>query len=316
MKLTGFVPTSYFPVLLLMPLPIVLWMTFRFGVRGASAANLAVTAILVSHTLDESSPLAASDIETNVLALQLLLTGLSIPILLLGAAIGQTKSMHSAAAMLVGSILKAQDDERREVARELHDNTGQNLVAATLLLGKLQKGTSHPDALSELTGMLQRSIANLRSMSYGLHPPLLDEAGLPLALQSYVGRLKAGCGFSVDIDLPDDIERLPPEIELAFFRLIQETLDTMSRGADDRRARVLLARGTDARAPNVVLTIESESAETSGTFVSRLINLRHRDSLNGMSLAGVSERIHQLGGVVQLQSAAGRVLVKAVVPLD
>lgn len=317
-NLASFVQASFFPALLFMPLPVVLWMTFRFGVRGASAAILAVTVVLVSHTLQGSSPLAANDTETNVLALQLLLTGLSIPILLLGAAVDQAAAIQAATRWLAGSILKAQDQERREVARELHDNTGQNLVAATLLVSKLQNApAASSEACTRLTELLQQSIANLRSMSYVLHPPLLDEAGLPLALRSYIGGFCARSGIRVDIELQDDIERLPPDIELVLFRVIEEALSNISRHTDSRNARILLSREVEAGRTSVVLTIENGHRHATGfpAVMSRLMRRGRLDPLQGVGLASVRERLHQVGGVLELHSAAGLTFVRAIVPL-
>jgi signal transduction histidine kinase len=314
-RLTGVVAPPYFPALLLLPLPVVLWMTFRFGVRGASAAILVVTAALVSHALDRSSPLLGNDAETNGLALQLLLTGLAVPILLLGAAVDEARVMQTATRWLVGSVLTAHDQERREVARELHESTGQDLVAAKLLATRLQRNApSTVGTLTELTDLLQRSIASLRSMSYDLHPPLLDEAGLAMALRSYAGRLRA-VGFTLEIEMPDDIERLPPDVELLVFRVAEEVLEGMCRHSDSRAARLLFVRGADARRPDVVLTITNERTGPPPTLLSKLLHGVPQDALHGTRLASVRERVQQVGGVLDLQSETGFTLVRATVPL-
>jgi signal transduction histidine kinase len=309
---------AFFPALLYLPLPLVLWMTFRFGAKGASAAILIVTVVLVSHALRGPRPFNGDDVENNVLALQLFLTGLSVPIILLGAVIDQLRSMEATARRLTGSVLKAQDEERRRIARELHDSTGQNLVAATLLLGKLQRKSpqTQDTDVSELGDLLQRSIADLRTMSYLLHPPLLDEAGLPLALQSYVNGFSRRSGINVEVELHEDIDRLPGDVELVLFRVMQEALTNISRHTDSQTARIQLRREKDARENSIVLTIQNDNGNGAGLSEnSRLTPRPKLDPLRGVGLASMRERLHQVGGRLEFLSVGPTTLVRAVVPL-
>jgi signal transduction histidine kinase len=310
-------PSAFLPALLYLPLPLILWMTFRFGVRGASTAILIVTVVLVSQTLRGSSPFAMADIETNVLALQLFLTGLSVPVLLLGAAVDEANTSQAATRRLAGTILKAHDEERRRIARGLHESTAQDLVAATLLASQLQKESPEKtDLLPKLSELLQRSIANLRGMSYLLHPPLLDEAGLPLALRAYIVEFSQRSGIRVDADLHDDIGRLPSDVELVLFRVMQEALNNIRRHTESPSARILLSREDDAGENSVVLTIQNadDSTPRLAGLASRLLRRDHLDPLRGTGLATIRERLHQIGGKLELRSAGGLTFVRAIVP--
>src|SRR4029450_2669088 len=129
--------------------------------------------------LHGSGLLLDTDPERSVLALQLFLTCLAIPVLLLGALIDELQGAEQTRRELPASVVPAQDEERRRIARDLHDSTGQNLIAATLLLGRIEAvlPVAAKPILRQLEETLQQSIRKVRTVSYLLHPPLLDEAG-------------------------------------------------------------------------------------------------------------------------------------------
>src|SRR5207237_6664658 len=114
--------------------------------------------------------------ETHVLALQVFLAGLAIPVLLLGAAIDELRHAAQTTRELAGSVLTAQDEERRRIARELHDSTGQNLIATSMLVGRLRNTlpSAANAAIDQIDETLRQSIEEVRTVSYLLHPPLLD----------------------------------------------------------------------------------------------------------------------------------------------
>jgi signal transduction histidine kinase len=190
---------GFLPAVLYSPLPLVLWATVRFGAKGASIAILIVTVVLTGRALNGPTLFVGTDPETTVLGMQLFLIALSIPALLLGAAIDELRHAEQALRQLAGTVLTAQDEERRRIARELHDSTGQNLIAGTLIAARMQDMLPPAAAplMHQLEDVLQQSIRELRTMSYVLHPPLLDEAGLTTAAvsrwTSTSPRTSAGC---------------------------------------------------------------------------------------------------------------------------
>jgi signal transduction histidine kinase len=257
-----------------------------------------------------------ADPETNVRALQVFLAGLAIPVLLLGAAIDELRHAAQTTRDLAGSVLTAQDEERRRIARELHDSTGQNLIATSMLVGRLRNTlpSSASPTIDQLDETIRQSIDEVRTVSYLLHPPLLDEAGLELAVRHFVDGLCKRSGLRIDLDVAPDLGRLSSEIELALFRVVQEALTNVSRHSGSANARIGLRRGTARGKRGVILTIEDAGKGISG--LGRLPGMGSRMTRvnDGVGLASMRERLHQIGGWLDLESEIGRTVVTAVVP--
>jgi signal transduction histidine kinase len=310
---------SLLPVVLLLPLPLVLWSAVRFGEKGASAAILVVAVILTWRTLRGGGLFPGQELEHGVLALQLFLTGLSIPLLLLGALIDELRRAERTTRELAASVVRAQDDERRRIARDLHDSTGQNLIAATLIAGHIE--SELPEGarkeFRQLEDVLQQSIRELRIVSYLLHPPLLDEAGLGLALGNFVHGFADRTGIAVDLEISSEIDRLAPEIELALFRIVQEGLGNIARHSSSKTALIRLDREGGASGQSAVLTIED-----TGRGMPESAGIRRgthrtagRGAAPGVGLASMRERLHQIGGQLDIESAVGHTTLRATVPI-
>ena len=314
----GAVPAGFVPTLLYLPLPFVLWATIRFGDKGASAAIFVVTIVAVWRNLQGTTLFDGGNAGQNVLALQAFLTVLSVPVLLLGATIEQLRRAEGTMQELAGALLRVQDEERRKVARQLHDGTGQNLAGASLIASRV-----HNDApetmrrpIRDLSDILQQSVRELRTLSQGLHPPLLDELGLALALRSHVNDFSQYSGIAVDLSLPT-IERLPGDVELALFRVIEEALTNVYRDSDSTSARIRLAIREEGSARELALTVEGfGTGVRSGIRVS-LLSGRAVGSLeaSGLGVQGMRERLRQIGGRLKIDSASGRTVMTATVPL-
>ena len=314
----GAVPAGFVPTLLYLPLPFVLWATIRFGDKGASAAILVVTIVSVWRNLHGSTLFDSGNAGQNVLALQVFLTVLSVPVLLLGAAIEQLRHAESRLQQLAGALLRVQDEERRKVARQLHDGTGQNLAGASLIAGRVHNDAPEPmrRPIRDLSDILQQSVRELRTISQVLHPPLLDELGLALALRSHVNAFSQRSGIAVELSLPT-IERLPGEVELALFRVIQEALTNIYCHSDSASARIHLAMRAAGPARELALTVEGfGTGARSGIHVSLLSGLAV-GSLEGAGLGvqGMRERLRQIGGRLKIDNTSGRTVLTATVPL-
>jgi two-component system, NarL family, sensor kinase len=304
---------------LFLPLPLVLWSAISFGERGASGAILIVAVILTWRTLHGRGLFPDADPERSVLALQMFLTGLSIPVLLLGALIDELRRAERTTRQLATSLVRAQDEERRRIARDLHDSTGQNLIAATLIAGRIENAlpeTAQP-AFRQLEDMLQQSIREVRTVSYLLHPPLLDEAGLGLALRNFVEGFMERSGIAVDLEVAANVARLPADTELVLFRLVQEALTNVSRHSGSATARIHLSREHAMDGPKVVLTIEDAGKGMPDVRAARRSVGRTNGTCGtpGVGLASMRERLHQVGGWLEIDSAVGRTTLKAVVPI-
>ena len=317
-QIGGLVNSAFLPVLLFAPLPFVLWAAVRYGEKGASGTILLVTIVLTWRTLHGSGLLPGEDPERSVLALQLFLTGLSIPVLLLGALIDELRGAEHTMRALAASVVHAQDEERRRIARDLHDSTGQNLIAATLLLGRIEDAlpaSAKPDA-RQLEEALQQSIREVRTVSYLLHPPLLDEAGLGPALRCYVDGYSERSGIAVDLEVAPSAERLPPDAELVLFRLVQEALTNVSRHSHSPTARIRLAREKASNGRNIVLTVEDAGRGMSPiNNVRAFIGRKIGSARPGVGLASMRERLDQIGGRLEIDSAVGRTVVRAIIPI-
>src|SRR5215813_10658341 len=308
---------SFLPAILFLPLPLVLWAAVRFGEKGASGAILIVAIILTWATLRGRGLFPGEDPEHSVLALQLFLTGLSIPVLMLGALIDELRSAERTTRGLAASLVRAQDQERRRIARDLHDSTGQHLIAATLIASRIEKtlpAAAQP-ALRQLEDMLQQSIREVRTFSYLLHPPLLDEAGLGLALRHYIEGFLERSSIAVELDISPSVERLAPDTELVLFRVVQEALTNISRHSKSPTAQIRLMRERATNGDAVVLTIEDAGKGMPGIRgVHQLVGQKDAP-MRGVGLASMRERLQQIGGRLEIDSVVGRTTVKAVVPI-
>lgn len=197
-----------------------------------------------------------------------------------------------------GRLLRMQDDERRRIARELHDGVGQLLVAIKMnnviiedQMGSLDARAAK--ALSENSSMVEEIMRSVRTMSHLLHPPLLDEAGLPSALRHYVEEFSQRSGVSVVLDCDPTIGRLPADVETAFFRMTQECLGNVHRHAASQSATVAL-RETEGR---IYLQI-TDDGRGIPPEKQRLIALGG----GGVGLRGMKERMLHIGGELAIQS--------------
>jgi len=152
----------------------------------------------------------------------------------------------------------------------------------------------------------------VRTVSYLLHPPLLDEAGLNLALRHYVDGLCQRSNLAIDLEVSLDVGRLPSDVEMALFRVVQEALTNVSRHSGSTTARIDLRRGMAKGQHAVILSIEDAGKGIAGRRPSRGPLMPR--SVRGVGLASMRERLHQIGGWLDIESEVGRTVVRAVVP--
>ena len=209
-------------------------------------------------------------------------------------------------------ILKVQDEERRRVARDLHDSTGQTLTALKMGLAaleqKLKQDQSATDALSELAALADQALQEIRTTSYLLHPPLLDEAGFNSAAQWFVDGFGKRSGIEVRLDLATKHERMPISIETALFRVLQESLTNVHRHSGALAVSIRF----QYQAETVMLEIRDYGC---GIPMERLTRLREANSETGVGLAGMRERLNELNGKLEIESDCHGTSLRAIVPL-
>src|SRR5581483_9869231 len=197
---------------------------------------------------------------------------------------------------LSGALLQAQDEERRRISRELHDSTGQLLVALKLNVAQLKSempagGAAVDRLVQDTESVLEEMSRQLRSMSYLLHPPLLDEAGLESALRWYVDGFARRSSLKLNLELPADLARLPQSMETTIFRLVQESLTNIHRHSGSKTGLIRLVR----KEREVQLEIIDK-----GTGFSFEAEMGGKISRPGVGIIGMKERVHGLGGSLQI----------------
>ena len=216
---------------------------------------------------------------------------------------------ETAQRALSARLLTLQDAERRKFARELHDSVGQHLAALKMAISILQARHPGDATLQDCIKMLDDSITETRTISHLLHPPLLDEAGLNSACRWFVEGFGKRSGIDVDLDILDGVIRLPEATELVLFRALQESLTNVHRHSGATRADVSMRVSGN----EVILRVRDYGRGMSPTV---LQSLREDGSGGGVGLAGMAERIREIGGKFQIHSSAIGTEIVARVPVQ
>jgi PAS domain S-box-containing protein len=216
---------------------------------------------------------------------------------------------------LSAELMRYQDDERRRIGRDLHDSTGQTLAALEIDLAELGRESAQLSAagreqLEECMRLARQCSAEIRTASYLLHPPLLDELGLLSALRWLADGLRTRSGLDIRLQLPEQLEGVSPEEELALFRVAQEALTNVHRHSSSPSVAIRLR----AEPTSVVLEIEDAGRGIAGA--STAADPETSATSAGVGVAGMRERIRQLGGTFAVESTPTGTLVRACIPLS
>jgi signal transduction histidine kinase len=213
---------------------------------------------------------------------------------------------------LSGRILQVQDEERRSIASNLHDSTGQDLVALSTMLGQLR--TAIPSSTmrlrkraSECQRLADRCVREVRTLSYLLYPPMLDKTGLEDAIEDYAEGFTKRSGIQVDLELSPNVGRMPRETELALFRVVQESLTNIQRHSGSSLAKIVIESGTE----NVRLEVRDR-----GRGIARA-RRKQTETLPvglGVGIPSMRERVKQIGGSLEIQSSNQGTTVLATIP--
>lgn len=210
---------------------------------------------------------------------------------------------------LSAELLRAQDDECRRIARELHDSLGQYLAAAKINLDmvSLHQGEEEK-CLLEVEQLIDSAIAETRTLSHLLHPPLLDAAGFGSAATWYVSEFGKRSGIRSRLDMPENFPRLPMIVEITLFRIMQEALTNVHRHSGSPGVHIAL--DVDARVATLTITDQGRGIpkEILDTFAQTGINV-------GVGLAGIRERVKELDGKLELNSSSAGTTLRACIPV-
>jgi PAS domain S-box-containing protein len=209
-------------------------------------------------------------------------------------------------------LLQSQDNERRHISRELHDSAGQTLAALGMHLARIGKHSNKEPAqlakeVQAAEDLVQHLTKEIRTTSYLLHPPLLDETGISSALSWYVRGLEERSGLKIDLKLPVNFERLPDEMELLLFRVVQECLTNILRHSGSKTALIQIVHEGN----KVQLKVEDQG---SGMSPERLAEIQSHGT--GVGIRGMRERIRHLHGDLIIDSSSSGTTVCATLPLN
>jgi PAS domain S-box-containing protein len=225
--------------------------------------------------------------------------------------ITERKRAEENVRLLSGQLLHLQDQERRRIARELHDSSGQILAALAINLSLAQSGNDKIDlraakALQESVGLVQELSRELRTLSHLLHPPLLDEVGLASGLRSYLDGFTERSKITVDLEIPKDLGRLSQDLETAIFRIVQECLTNIHRHSQSPIARIRITR-SDSQ-------ISLEVEDRGKGIPPEKRQVMNSDGTAGVGIRGMRERLRQLGGSLEIHSNETGTVVVARLP--
>jgi PAS domain S-box-containing protein len=228
--------------------------------------------------------------------------------------IAERKELEVELHQLSGRLLRLQDEERRRIGRELHDSTAQELAAVAMNLGLVQQGISGRDLttdnhLADSQAIIEQCQREIRTLTYQLHPPVLDEVGLASAVREYADGFMQRSGMKVTLDISPALGRLPAETERALFRVVQEGLGNVHRHSGSATATIRIGR----KSTGVVLEVKDE-----GHGLPRKMLVRGDCSVSkvGVGIAGMRERLCQLGGRFEIESSRRGTTLRAIVPRE
>ncbi|MBV9574781.1 MAG: PAS domain S-box protein [Acidobacteriales bacterium] len=215
-------------------------------------------------------------------------------------------------------LLRTQDEERRFIGREMHDSLGQYLSLLKMKLGSLavakpaagdvEAGTVNQQRISECMTLLDQCMKEVRTVSYLLYPPMLEEMGLKSAIPWYLEGFSKRSGIKTTLEIADDFERMPRDVELVLFRVLQESLTNVHKHSESKTANIRLTRSGE----DVVLEVTDQGKGLPGTIINQGGNAWKAST--GVGLRGMSERLRQLGGVLEMSSSEAGTQLRARIP--
>lgn len=212
---------------------------------------------------------------------------------------------------LSGRLLQSQDEERKRIARELHDSTGQDLVALATMLGQLRSRVPGVERksrklLSECKALADKCVRDVRTLSYVLHPPVLEQAGLRDAIHDYVNGFTKRSGIQVELEMPSRVGRLARDVELALFRVVQEGLTNVQRHSRSQHAKIRIDRN-----PDLILEISDSG---NGVRDGETRRASEAPFQFGVGIPSMQERVMLIGGRLEINTTRSGTTVRVRIP--
>jgi len=302
----GFLPMSpaAMPGLLYIPLPLLVWATVRFGSGGLSLSTLCVAQVSIWYTMHGHEPFPYASLRQNILSIQILLCIDVVPLMFLAAVMSEARRTQESLRSISGSLIEAQEQERHRIARELHDDLGQQLVMAHMSLKTLIEkcDVSVKASSTELSDQLSAISTSVHDLSHGLYPSQLELVGLARALRRLCEEMGRQNCASINFKVGNAPSRLQPTVSLCLYRIAQEALHNVAAHSQARTVEVELH--ADDR--QIVLRIIDDG-----------IGFDLKRETAGLGLPSMRERVRSVGGSIDMISSPKTgTRIEARVPLE
>jgi signal transduction histidine kinase len=281
------------PALLYAPLPLLLWAAVRFGSGGLSACLLSMALISMWNATQGRGPFTSASMDENVLSLQVLLCTVALPLLFLAAVMVERRRTEDSLRDTTGRLIDAQEEERRRIAHELHDDLGQQVALVHVELEGLsgECDTSLKPRLTHLLNQLSAISTTAHELSRGLHPSLLEHVGLATAVKRLCSDVGRGGSLSIRQIVGDLPEQLQPKISLCLYRVMQEALHNITKHSRAKSAEIVLRNEGE----RILLRIADDG-----------VGFALRQESNGLGLASMRERVRSVGGSFDITSSPSK----------
>jgi signal transduction histidine kinase len=300
---------EYLPVLLLAPLPLLLWAAVRLGVGGTCLSLLVFAGAVSASALAGRGPFALSSPIEGVLSLQAFLIAVSVPLVLLAALVEEQMQTADTLRLSEQRLLHLQQEGQQRIAQELHDSTSQHLTAMALNLATLRNrtGADVAELIQDISGSLREATRELASFGYLLHPPAVQRDGLHSTLQRYVDGFAKRTQLEMKFRAATTIDELPLPVQEALLRIVQESLANVYRHASASHVTVKLSQVRQRL--HIVIADDGKGIQSNSQSDQR------RELSRGVGVPGMEARARRLGGKIDIRSRSGSTVVHAVVPI-
>jgi signal transduction histidine kinase len=278
------------PALLYVPLPFLLWAAARFGLAGLSLSLLSLTLTSTWFTMHGREPFPYASLLQNILSLEILFCVVAVPLMFLSAIMAEARRTQESLRRISSSLIEAQEQERHRIARELHDDLGQELALINVMLDKLREESdaSVGPALSDLSSRVMAISKTTRELSHGLYPTSLEYLGLQKAVRKLCNEVQRGKEISLHLSIRDLSDKLPPSTSLSLYRVAQETLHNVI---------------THSQARNVKVELASDNGQILLRIIDDGVGFDVSQEGAGVGLASMRQRVQALGGSIDISSS-------------
>lgn len=302
----GFEPlsSSTTPVLLFVPLALLLWATARFGSGGLSLCLLVISVTAMWYVVHGRAPFPSASLRQNVLALQILLCTVVLPLMFVSAFMTEARQTQESLRQMACNLIAAQEQERSRIGRELHDDINQRLALLAIELGQLQE---HPSDVASRAQQIRQKTdeisRDVQSLSHDLHPSKLEYLGVVAGMRSWCNEFAER--QSMEIHFKTDVSsRIPAEIGVCLFRVLQEALHNAVKHSGVKDIEVRLAERS--RAVHLMVSDSGKGFDLEPAMMSK-----------GLGLTSMRERARLVDGTISIESKRmGGTTIRLCIPLD